>query len=121
LAHVPGADADGDPALAAQAGVQVLDPLDSGPLSAASPRMYADSAALTRILLEAGRRADAESVVARLEGFAALHPDFPLLDCAAVHACGTCSPSSASVPGSNWPAVRRREGYRPNVVDPGDT
>ena len=31
------------------------------------------------------------------------------------------SPSSASVPGSNWPAVQRREGYRPNVVDPGDT
>lgn len=73
-------------ALEAQAGAEVLDPLAGGPLSATSPRTYADSAALTRILLNAGRRADAESVVARLEEFAALHPDYPFLDCAAVHA-----------------------------------
>jgi DNA-binding CsgD family transcriptional regulator len=80
------ADADGDATLAAQPGPDALDPLASGPLSATSPRMYADSAALTRILLNAGRRADAESVVTRLEDFAARHPDFPLLDCAALHA-----------------------------------
>jgi DNA-binding CsgD family transcriptional regulator len=66
--------------------VQLLDPLADGSLSATSPRMYADSAALTRILLEAGRRADAQSVVARLEDFATPHPDFPFLDCAALHA-----------------------------------
>lgn len=49
-------------------------------------RMYADSATLTRILLDADRGADAESVVARLEGFATLQPDFPFLDCATLHA-----------------------------------
>jgi len=80
------ADAGGNAALAAQAGAQVLDPLAHGPLSATSPRMYADSAALTRILLQAGRRAEAASVVTRLEGFAKAHPDFPFLECAAVHA-----------------------------------
>ncbi len=80
------ADADGDAALATQAGVQVLDPLACGPLAASSTRRYAESAALTRMLLDAGRRADAESVVARLEDFAARHPDFPFLDCAAMHA-----------------------------------
>jgi DNA-binding CsgD family transcriptional regulator len=48
--------------------------------------MYADSAALTRILAQAGRRAEAASVVARLEGFARLHRDFPFLDCAVLHA-----------------------------------
>jgi DNA-binding NarL/FixJ family response regulator len=80
------ADADGDAALAAQAGAHALDPLAGGLLSATSPRHYADSAALTRILLDAGKRADAESVVARLEDFAARHPDFPFLGCAALHA-----------------------------------
>ena len=78
--------AEADGTLAVQAGVQALDPLASGPLSATSPWMYADSAALTRILRDAGRRADAESVVARLEHFAARHPDFPFLDGAARHA-----------------------------------
>lgn len=80
------ADAEGDAALAVDAGVQALDPLAHGPLPATSPRMYADAAALTRILLRSGQRADAESVVVRLEGFAARHPDFPFLDCAALHA-----------------------------------
>jgi len=80
------ADADGDAAPAARIAVQALDPLASGPLSTTSPRMYADSARLTRILLAAGRRADAESVVARLENFATPHPDFPFLECAARHA-----------------------------------
>ena len=51
-----------------------------------SPRMYADTAALTGMLLRAGRPADAESVVRRLEDFAAQHPDFPFLDSAAWHA-----------------------------------
>jgi hypothetical protein len=80
------AEADGAYALAAQTGVQDLDPLADGPLSATSPQVYADSAALTRILLDADRRADAESVVARLEDFATRHPDFPFADCAALHA-----------------------------------
>jgi DNA-binding NarL/FixJ family response regulator len=53
---------------------------------ASSPRTYADSAALTRILLSAGRQADAQAAVARLEDFAAHHPDFPRLECAALHA-----------------------------------
>ena len=48
--------------------------------------MYADTAALTGMLLRAGRPADAESVVRRLEDFAAQHPDFPFLDSAAWHA-----------------------------------
>ncbi len=80
------ADADGDAALAAQAGAHALDPLAGGLLSATSPRIYADSAALTRILMDAGKRTDAESVVARLEDFATRHPDFPFLGCAALHA-----------------------------------
>jgi DNA-binding NarL/FixJ family response regulator len=80
------ADADGDAALAVRPGGQVLDALGSGPLPASSWRMYADSAVLTRILLRAGRRADAEAVVARLEHFAACHPDFPMVECAVLHA-----------------------------------
>ena len=81
------AEADGGMSpLALEIPVQVLDPLAQGPLPETSPRMYADAAALTRILLKAGRHADAESVVTRLEDFAARHPDFPFLDCAALHA-----------------------------------
>ena len=80
------ADAGGAGAPAAQVPIQVLDPLGDGPLSATSPQTYADAAALTRILLDSGRRADAESVVARLEDFAALQPDFPFLRSAALHA-----------------------------------
>jgi len=80
------ADADGDPATVGAAAVHELDLLADGPLPGSSPRMYADSAALTRILLDAGRQEDARSVVARLEEFAAAHPDFPLLTCAALHA-----------------------------------
>jgi DNA-binding NarL/FixJ family response regulator len=80
------ADADSAGPPAAQAPVRVLDPLAGGPLSATSPQAYADAAALTRILLDAGRRADAESVVARLEDFARRHQDFPFLAPAALHA-----------------------------------
>ena len=80
------ADADGDAESAAQIGVEALDPIACGPLSTTSPRMYADSATLTRILLAAGLRADTEPVVVRLEKFATLHPDYPLLACAALHA-----------------------------------
>ena len=80
------ADADGDADTAARAALEALDPLAGGPLPATSPQMYADSAALTRILLEAGRHADAEAVVVRLQDFAALHPDFPLLECTVLHA-----------------------------------
>ncbi len=80
------ADADGTAVPDDQPPVQVLDPLAGGPLSATSPRTYADVATLTRLLVDAGRRADAKLVVARLEDFAALHLDFPLLESAALHA-----------------------------------
>jgi DNA-binding NarL/FixJ family response regulator len=74
--------------LDSQTPVQALDPLADGPLSATSPRMYADTATLARLLLDAGRRADAKSAVGRLEDFAAQHPDFPFLEAAALHARG---------------------------------
>jgi len=80
------ADAEGAGPLRGLAGVQELDPLALGTLSTTSPQSFADSAALTRILLKAGRSADAKSVVVRLEDFAARQPDFPFLECAAVHA-----------------------------------
>lgn len=77
-------DAEGNAACAAQ---QIgLDPLAIGPVPASSPRMYADVPALVGILLRAGRRAEAESVVARLTDFARRHPDFPCLEVAALHA-----------------------------------
>jgi DNA-binding NarL/FixJ family response regulator len=85
LADAEGAGAGPCP-LDSQVPVQVLDPLADGPLSTTSPRMYADTAALTRLLLDAGRRADAKAVVARLEDFAAQHRDFPFLESAALHA-----------------------------------
>jgi DNA-binding CsgD family transcriptional regulator len=69
-----------------QAPVHALDPLANGPLSATSPRTYADAATLTRLLVDADRQADAKSVVARLEDFAALHEDFPFLESAVLHA-----------------------------------
>jgi hypothetical protein len=80
------ADAEGNPRRAAEAGVQVLDPLAWGPLPGTSPRTYADCAGLTRILVRAGRREDAAQAVGRLEDFAARHPDFPFLNSAAAHA-----------------------------------
>ena len=80
------AAADGDLTLAIQSGSRQVDPLADGPLPATSPRTYADSVTLTGIFLAAGRHADAESVVAHLEDFAARHPDFPSLDCSALHA-----------------------------------
>jgi DNA-binding NarL/FixJ family response regulator len=79
-------DAEGDPDRAVQAGVQELDPLALGPLPGTSPRTYADTADLTRILVRAGQRGDAARAVARLEDFAARHPGFPFLDSAAAHA-----------------------------------
>jgi hypothetical protein len=57
-------DADGDTEPAERIGVHALDPLAYGPLSPTSPRMYADSATLTRILLAAGRRAAARGLSA---------------------------------------------------------
>jgi DNA-binding CsgD family transcriptional regulator len=80
------ADADGASPLAVKTPVQALDPLANGPLSTTSPQTYADIAVLTRVLLDSGRRADAKSVVARLEDFAGLHSDFPFLEAAALHA-----------------------------------
>ena len=64
----------------------MLDPLAAGPLPMTSPQTYADAAALTRRPAGAGRRADAESVVTRLEDFADRHPGFPFLESAALHA-----------------------------------
>ncbi|HEY1823221.1 MAG TPA: AAA family ATPase [Trebonia sp.] len=93
------ADADGTDPLAASGALTaagpladadaltaVLDPLADGPLSTTSPRTYADAATLTRILIDSDRRTEAKSVVVRLEDFAALHPDFPFLESAALHA-----------------------------------
>jgi DNA-binding NarL/FixJ family response regulator len=80
------ADAEGDPDRAAQAGAPALDPLALGPLPGTSPRTYADTADLTRILVRAGQRDDAARAVGRLEDFAARHRDFPFLDSAAAHA-----------------------------------
>jgi DNA-binding CsgD family transcriptional regulator len=80
------AHAEADAPLAAEADALALDPLAPGPLPASSPLMYADSAALVRILLDAGRRREAGSAVGRLELFAGLHPDFPFLSSAALHA-----------------------------------
>ncbi|MEV4079839.1 helix-turn-helix transcriptional regulator [Nonomuraea fuscirosea] len=80
------ADADGDPARVSGIDVRLLDPLARGALASSSPRTHADSAVLTRVLLNAGRRGDAESVVTNLEEFAARNPDFPFLECAALHA-----------------------------------
>ncbi|NDU72123.1 AAA family ATPase [Actinomadura sp. DSM 109109] len=80
------ADADADLSQMAEIDVRLLDPLARGALASSSPRMHADSAIVTRILLEAGRRDNAESVVANLEEFAARHADFPYLECAALHA-----------------------------------
>jgi DNA-binding NarL/FixJ family response regulator len=81
------------------ADVRELDPLGAGTVSTTSPQSYADSAALTRILLKAGRHADAKSVVIRLEDFAAGQPDFPFLECAALHA-------RAVLDGDPGPALR---------------
>ncbi|MFG1911450.1 AAA family ATPase [Kribbella sp. NPDC048928] len=80
------ADADGDFGQLSGIDVELLDPLARGALSTSSPRTYADAAVLTRILLAADRRTDAESVVVNLERFAAAHPDFPFLDSAALQA-----------------------------------
>ena len=79
------ADADGDPASAAGIDVRLLDPLADGLSSTSNPRTYADSGTLIHVLLDAGRHDDATSVVTRLEEFAARHPDFPFLACAALH------------------------------------
>jgi DNA-binding NarL/FixJ family response regulator len=83
------AEADGGPGLAAavaEIDVRFLDPLAGGGLTTSNPQMYADAPALTRILLRAGLHADAASVVARLEDFAARNPDFPFLQRDALHA-----------------------------------
>jgi len=77
-------DAEGNPAGAAQQ--TWLDPLAIGPVPASSPRTYADVPALVGILLRAGDRAEAESVVARLTDFSRRHPDFPFIEAAALHA-----------------------------------
>jgi DNA-binding CsgD family transcriptional regulator len=80
------AHATGDVPLGPAADPLPLDPLGPGALPASSPLMYADSAALVRILLDAGKRREAGSVVGRLESFAGRHPDFPFLSSAARHA-----------------------------------
>ena len=80
------ADADGRPELVADLDVELLDPLAGGPPSASNPRLLTGFATLTRILLSAGRRADAAAVVARLADMAEQHPDFPFLTAAALHA-----------------------------------
>jgi DNA-binding CsgD family transcriptional regulator len=80
------ADQGGARGPSALAPVRLLDPLGAGPASMTSPQMYADAAALTRVLLSAGRRADAESLVTRLEDFAYCQPGFPFVESVALHA-----------------------------------
>lgn len=80
------ADADGDLTPVASVGLRFLDPLAAGGLTVSNPQRYADAGELTRILIDAGRRADASSVVARLTDFAAGNPDYPFLGPAALHA-----------------------------------
>jgi DNA-binding NarL/FixJ family response regulator len=80
------ARAAGDATHASGADPLLLDPLGPGALPASSPLMYADSAALVCILLDEGKRGEAESVAGRLESFAGLHPDFPFIGSAARHA-----------------------------------
>jgi DNA-binding NarL/FixJ family response regulator len=80
------ADADGDSAPVAEIDIGMLDPLVGEGLATTNPQMFADYAILVRVLLSAGRPADAAAAVARLEDFDARHPDFPFLGAAARHA-----------------------------------
>ncbi|HWN62631.1 MAG TPA: LuxR C-terminal-related transcriptional regulator, partial [Streptosporangiaceae bacterium] len=66
--------------------VDTLDPLATGYLPASSPRLYSDSAALIRMLPQARKRTDGGTVADRIDGVAALHPDFPFLQASATHA-----------------------------------
>jgi DNA-binding NarL/FixJ family response regulator len=80
------ADADGDPAPVTEIDIRLLDPLAGDGLATTNPQTFADYAILVRVLLSAGRPADAAATVARLEDFAARHPDYPFLGGAARHA-----------------------------------
>jgi DNA-binding CsgD family transcriptional regulator len=66
--------------------VAMLDPLINGVPNVSSPRRYADQPELTRILLSAGRDADARAVADRLAKAAARDPEFPFLPAASLHA-----------------------------------
>jgi DNA-binding CsgD family transcriptional regulator len=66
--------------------IAMLDPLIKGVPNVSSPRRYADQPELVRILLAAGRDADASAVADRLAIAAARDPEFPFLQAASLHA-----------------------------------
>lgn len=80
------ADADGDPAPVTDIDISLLDPLAGDGLATTNPQIFADYGILIRVLLMAGRTADATAMAVRLEDFAARHPDFPFLGRAARYA-----------------------------------
>jgi DNA-binding CsgD family transcriptional regulator len=79
-------EADGVRGSTVSLDVDTLDPLATGYLPASSPRLYSDSAALIRMLPQARKRTDGGTVADRIDGVAALHPDFPFLQASATHA-----------------------------------
>jgi DNA-binding CsgD family transcriptional regulator/tetratricopeptide (TPR) repeat protein len=79
-------EADGVRGSTVSLDVDTLDPLATGYLPASSPRLYSDSAALIRMLPQARKRSDGGTVADRIDGVAALHPDFPFLQASATHA-----------------------------------
>jgi DNA-binding CsgD family transcriptional regulator/tetratricopeptide (TPR) repeat protein len=79
-------EADGVRGSTVSLDVDTLDPLATGYLPASSPRLHSDSAALIRMLPQARKRTDGGTVADRIDGAAALHPDFPFLQASATHA-----------------------------------
>jgi DNA-binding CsgD family transcriptional regulator len=79
-------EADGVRGSSVALDVDTLDPLATGYLPASSPRLHSDSAALIRMLPQARKRTDGGTVAGRIDGAAALHPDFPFLRASATHA-----------------------------------
>jgi DNA-binding CsgD family transcriptional regulator len=80
------ADVDSEAFAADSPSAGNLDPLAAGSLHASSPRMYADTAQLVRILLKVGDRRGARTVVQRLGDATDSHPDFPSMRAAYTHA-----------------------------------
>jgi DNA-binding CsgD family transcriptional regulator len=71
---------------AEQLDAKTLDPLVTTYLPVGSPLLHADAAVAVRMLLRVDKRSNAEVVVKRIEQAVALHPDFPFLQAAAIHA-----------------------------------
>jgi hypothetical protein len=91
------AEAEGDPRRAVQAGLQVLDPLAIGPLPGTSPRTYADTADLTRILVRAGLRGTPPRLSAALRASPRAMAAFPSWT-ARPCTLGRCLPAIRTLP-----------------------